>query len=376
MHIERTTKTSRRDVVQLSGAVLAGVSGTWLLHNERHAIAYSQATPGPTEPEVIVGDVVDFQLDSDGEWPGHFGAVTLAMHPGSFNGEDAWYIRTDASDQEFASANGLVYVPLLANALEVEGSFATIYLFEGGTDDQRAVLSTVPTEDDFTPASRVSIVSFAGEVSLLTSVDEIMAAVDDGSATIEETEIVVNYPLVLWPGGGLPVDPDLANPLGPGNLISEPDTEAGTVTFKLHQCYPGSRYIATDTSAVPMAEMMGVVGSAPTQMLIEANATAPIYVFGNGLAGPAAMGFQPSIFNSKAGDVIWSPFWEHITVVWNEGFEPALLTSEAEVLERETAGEITLHPGTPDTGGESFVVNCPAPILAQNDFDPATFVAG
>lgn len=370
------TVLSRRSAMKLTGAAGLGMAtiGSAIRHSSG-ALA-SQATPTGDEPEVIVGDVVDFQLDSEGEWPGHFGGVTLTMHPAFYDGGDAWYIRTDASDEEFANSTGLVYVPLLANALDAEGSFAEIYLFADDADDQHAVMSTVPSNDDFTPAFRVNNVTFLGDATLLTSVSEILDAVEAGTAAIEETSIVVNYPLVAWPGGALPVDPDLTNPLGPGNLISEPDTEAGTVTFKLHQCYPGSRYIATDTSAVPMAEMMGVVGSAPTQGLIAANATAPIYVFGNGIAGPAAMGFQPSIFNSKAGEVIWSPFWEHFTVVWNEGVETALLTSEAEVLERGEAGDLTIHPGTPDTGGESFVVNCPAPILAVNDFDPAGFVAG
>jgi hypothetical protein len=202
-----------------------------------------------------------------------------------------------------------------------------------------------------------------------------MAAATAGSVTIVATEIVVNYPLVLWPDGGLPVDPDLVQPLGPGILISEPDTESATVTFKLHQCYPGSRYIATDTSAVPMAGMMGVAASGPTQKLIEAKATAPIYVFMPGLPGPAAMGSQSSVFNSKAGDVIWSPFWEHITIAWNEGTTPRLLESEAEIKEAEAAGEVTLFKGVPETDPMSFVVNCPAPILAPNTYDPADFPA-
>ena len=304
-------------------------------------------TPAASDAQVMVGDVLDFQLENEGEWAGMFGSVTLTMHPGFYNGEDAWYIRTDASDADFSTENGLVYVPLLANALNAEGSFAEIYLFAGGTDEQRAVISTVPTDENFTPAFRVNNVTFTGDAALLTSVDEVMAAVDDGSAAVEQTGIVVNYPLITWPDGALPVDPDLETPLGPGILISEPDTEAGTVTFKLHECFPGSRYIATDTSAVPMAGMMGIVGSAQTQLLIEANATAPIYVFGNGIPGPAAMGFQPSIFNSKAGDVIWSPFWEHFTILWNDGIEAVVLRSEAEVMEREAAGDITIYPGNP-----------------------------
>ncbi len=366
-------KITRRSTLKAATAAGFGLAAAGTMLGSRTSPVLAQDSE---EPEVIVGDVQEFQLTNEDMWAGHFGSVTLTMHPGFFDGGDAWYIRTDSSDADFAEANGLVYVPLLRNALSVEGSYGEIYLFDGGTDDQRAVVSTIPGNDDFTPAYRVNNVTFTGDAELLSSVADIMAASDAGSIEIEQTENVVNYPIVLWPDGGLPVDPDLENPLGPGILISEPDTEAGTVEFKLHECYPGSRYIATDTSAVPMAPMMGVVASAPTQGLIEAGATAPIYVFGNGLAGPAAMGFQPSVFNSKAGDVIWSPFWEHFTVVWNDDAEPALITSEAEVLEREAAGELTIYPGTPDTEGQSFVVNCPAPILATNDFDPEAFAAG
>ena len=332
------------------------------------------ATPSSDEPAVIVGDVVDFELDANGRWPGHFGSVTLKLHPAHVDGADAWYIRTDASDMAFAEESGLVYVPLLKNALNVEGSYANLYQVAAGVDGQHTVLSTVPARDDFTPAFRVHNVTFTGTPELLDSVEAIAAAEQAGTIAIEATDIIVNYPLVLWPDGGLPVDPDLANPLGPGILISPPDTAAGTVTFKLHQCYPGSRYIATDTSAVPMAGMMGVAGSAPTQLLIEAKATAPIYVFGNGIAGPAAMGFQPSIFNSKAGDGIWSPFWEHFTVVWNDPAAAVLLMSEAEVKEQAAVGAVTIYAGVPETDPVSFVVNCPAPILAANTFDPATHV--
>ncbi len=366
---------SRRKLLgSTSAAAILSVTGVGHTSFSPSEVAAQEATPAAGDATVMVGDVVEFELDANGRWPGHFGSVTLKLHPGFFAGGDAWYIRTDASDVTFAEENGLVYVPLLANALNVPGSFANLYQFSASVDGQRTVLSTVPTQDDFTPAFRVNNVSFTGEATLLDSVEAITTAAQAGTVTIEQTGVVVNYPLVLWPDGGLPVDPDLANPLGPGILIAEPDTAAGTVTFKLHQCYPGSRYIATDTSAVPMAGMMGIVGSAPTQLLIEAKATAPIYVFGNGIPGPAAMGFQPSIFNSKAGDVIWSPFWEHFTVVWNDPATAVLLTSEAEVKEHETAGNITIFAGVPETDPVSFVVNCPAPILATNTFDPASFV--
>lgn len=375
MGLDQSNTLHRRDVLKFglggAAALSLGVAG----FTPRFASAQESTPPAGDEPVVMVGDVVEYHLANEGKWAGHFGGVTFKMHAGFYDGGDAWFIRTDASDLAFSEAEGLVYVPLLANALQVEGSFQHLFLFDGGVDGQRPVMSSIPANEDFSPAFHISRVAFTGEPALLDSMTAIDEAKAAGTISVEETGIVVNYPLISWPGGGLPVDPDLVNPMGPGMLVAEPDTTAGTVTFKLHQCYPGSRYIATDTSAVPMAGMMGVVGSAPTQKLIEAKATAPIYVFGNGIPGPAAMGFQPSIFNSKAGDVIWSPFWEHFTVVWNDPANAVVLTSESEVMERKEAGEVTVYAGVPETDPVSFVVNCPAPILATNDFDPAEFAA-
>ncbi|MGH2395199.1 MAG: DUF7482 domain-containing protein, partial [Candidatus Limnocylindria bacterium] len=167
----------------------------------------------------------------------------------------------------------------------------------------------------------------------------------------------------------LPVDPEVTQPLANGPLLSAPDLEALSVVFKLHQCYPESRYIITDTSAVPMAPMMSVVGSPGTEGLIEAGATSKITVFGNGIPGPGAMGFQPAIFQAKAGDPAWSPMWDHWTAVWNDEADATLLTTQAQLDAAAADGRVTLHHGTPDTGSMGFVVNCPSPIVAPNDFE-------
>ena len=349
--------------------------GVVLAYGRLPIVHAQEATPADEAAEFVLGDVVEFTLTPEDRWPGPFSSVTLKLHPGWFDGGDAWFIRTDASDQLFAEAEGLVYVPLLRNALQAEGSYATLYTFADSAEAQRPVLSTVPGRDDYTPAFQVINVSFSGEPELLDSAAAIEDAAATGTIMLEATDIIVNYPLVVWPDGGLPVDPDLTMPLGAGPLIEEPDLENGLVTFKLHQCYPGSRYIATDTSAVPMAPMMGVVASAPTQLLLEAKATAPIYVFANGLPGPGPMGFQPSVFNAKAGDPIWSPFWSHITLMWKDPAQATVLKSEAEVLDAVNDGTLQLFNGTPDTHPDGFVVNCPSPVLAPNLYDPAQFEA-
>lgn len=327
------------------------------------------ATPDQAQAEArkLVGDVIDFRIlnDRGWQWPG--GWITMRLHAAFFNGQKVYHIRTDASDREFAEQEELVFVPKLAGAMS-GNYYGEIYLIDKGASAQIPVVSTAPGQPDFTPLLRINRAVWDGTPELLDSVDKVKQAAGAGKLKVETTQVIVNYPFVKWPGGELPVDTVFENALGGGPLVSAPDLDAMTVTCKLHQCYPESYYIITDTGAVPMAGMMNVVGAPSATELVKAGATEKIYVFGNGVSGFAAMGFQPSIFASKAGDPAWSPMWEHITVMWKQGKTPAVLTSEQEVLDREKAGDVELFPGTPATGGQSFVVNCPAPIIAPNTF--------
>ncbi len=363
-------------VVAVAGAACAqavGVTPTPARPASPSAGAASGApSPGASDGVVkLVSDVLDYKLEPAGRWKGPFGSVTFKLNKGHHDGQDAWYIRTDSSDQAFSKEQGLVYVPLLNGALNAPGATGALYLVTGGVAGQGVVLSTVPGREDFTPAFRVHRVTFQGAPELLTSETAVKAAAQAGKAKVDATNIVVNYPLVKWSGGGLPKDTDLAEPLGKGPLVEDPDTAGGKVTFKLHQCFPGSRYIVTDTSAVPMAPMMGVAGSAATQKLTDAKATAPITIFLNGLKGPGVMGFQPAVFNSKAGDPAWSPFWQHYAVRWKDQTKAAVLRAQAEIEQRVSGGDLERFNGLPETHPNGFVVNCPAPILAPNTYTGA-----
>lgn len=344
--------------------------------------AAATATTGPTgaspaaaitpaeaqaQATVLVGDVLDFRLRNEEGWTWPGGWVTMRLHAAAFNGEPVYFVRTDSSDEAFAGAEKLVYVPKLIGALDA-GKHGEIYLVENGIADQLPVVSTAPDQLDFTPLLRVNRISWSGEAQLLESAADIESASASGALAVDATEIIVNYPFVKWSSGELPVDTQFEAALSGGPLVSAPDLGPMSVTFKLHQCYPESYYIITDTSAAAMAPMMNVAAAPVADGLVQAGATERIYVFGNGIPGFAAMGFQPSVFASKAGEPAWSPMWEHVTVMWSDETAAQLLKSRAEVAEMEEAGEITLFPGTPDTNGQSFVVNCPAPILAPNTF--------
>jgi hypothetical protein len=331
-------------------------------------ITATAAAAAQAQAKKTVGDVVDFRLlnDKGWKWPG--GWVTMRLYAATFNGQKAYHVRTDASDTAFAEQERLVFVPKLAGVTRGH-RHGEIYLIDKGVSGQTSLVSTAPGQPDFTPLLRVNRVTWNGTPEVLDSADKVKQAADAGKVKIETTPVIVNYPFVKWPGGELPADTKFEKALEGGPLVSAPDMGAMTVTFKLHQCYPESYYIITDTGAVPMAAMMNVVGAPKAESLMEIGATEKIYVFGNGIPGFAAMGFQPSVFASKAGEPSWSPMWEHITVMWKQGAKPALLKTETEILERVKAGEVQLFPGTPDTGGKSFAVNCPAPVLAPNTFE-------
>jgi hypothetical protein len=369
---------SRRAVIRMLGLGIGGVilaacspsgrgSPSPLASGSPAASRITSPTPtSDSAATKLVADVLDFELRGPFEWNG--GSVTMRLHDALIDGKHAYFVRTDASDATFAEAEGLVFVPLLSVARSSEGGTADLYLFDEGAPDQLPVLSSVPGMEGFTPLSRLTRVRTSSS-AVLDSAAAVRAAADAGDAELEPTDVIVNYPLVKWPGGELAVDPEVKLPLANGPLLSAPDLDAMSVVFKLHQCFPESRYIVTDTSAVPMAPMMSIVGSPGTEGLIDAGATSKITVFGNGIPGPGAMGFQPAIFQAKAGDPAWSPMWDHWTAVWNDEADATLLTSEADLAAAVADGRITLHHGTPDTGGMGFVVNCPSPIVAPNDFE-------
>jgi hypothetical protein len=314
--------------------------------------------------EVIVGDVTEHALQS-GEWEGAFGFVTFRLHHGVFDGQDVYFIRTDTSDQAFAQEEGLVWAPKIAGL--AGGLSGDAYLVDGAPD-QPVVLSAAPGRSDFTPAWRINRLSWNGSPSDLTSTAEVEDAEAAGDLTVERTQIVLNGAVVRWGSEEMAVDAERVEYLGGGQLLEPPDTQGMRVTFKLHECFPGVRYIVCDTSLEPMAEGMHVVHSPRLAGSTDAGSTGRTNVFMNGLKGPGPMGFQPSVFDSQAGDAEWSPYWDHMTYAWADGQKPRVLTTEEDVHAARDAGELEEFPGTPDTMGEVFTVNCPVPVVAPNTF--------
>lgn len=329
------------------------------------------AQPSPTgegeKARAIVGDALEFDLEPQG-WPGPFGFVTFRLRRGSVGGKDVFYVQTDASDQAFATEHKLVFTPKIAG-LAKEGLSAGAYLVSGGTPDQPTVFSTEPGRDDYTPAWRVHRVTWRATPRRLSSVAEVEDAASRGEVTVERTNVVLNAGMVKWSTGEMAVDGEKTGYLGQGQLLEPPNTSSMTVKLKLHECFPGVRYIVLDHSMKAAAEMTRTVFSPRLDEGPKAaDATGRTNVFLNGLKGPGPMGFQPSVFDSQAGSTEWSPYWDHFMYEWKQGRAPRVLRTEKEVHTARDAGELTEYPGTPDTNGRVFTVNCPVPVLAPNAF--------
>lgn len=328
-------------------------------YKKRAAEAQDQANP-------LIGDILDFKLVSD-DWEGPFGFVKFRLHRGLVDGKQVFFIRTDASDEAFAMGEKLVFVPRLA-PLATEALSGAAYVFTEGAADQSAVLSTEPGRDDYTPAWQIHRVSFKRGPRKLSSVAEIQQAERGGDIEVEKTKIVMNAPMVKWSSGELPVDRELKTYF-PAQLIEAPETSGMTVTFKLNECFPRTRYIVTDHSIKPAADMTKTsfapkLQGGPTK----ADATGRTNVFMNGIKGIGPMGFQPSAFDFAAGEAQWSPYWDHWAYAWKKGKTPRVLTSQTAIHKARDDGELDEFPGVPDTKGEVFTVNCPGVVIAPNVF--------
>jgi hypothetical protein len=319
------------------------------------------------EGEPIVGDVRDFALSSD-DWEGSFGFVSMRLHRGLCDDRECWFIRTDASDECFARRERLVFAPKLG-ALAASGSTGEIHLVEEGVEGQAALISTGPEEARYTPAWRVNRVRWRAEPRRLGSIGDAVRAERAGDVAIERTDVVMNAPIVKAPGSQIGVDRKLRAYLEGGQLIEEPDTAGREVKFKLHECFPNARYIVCDHSIAPAAEMTRTLFSPGLHARPRrTGATGRTNVFMNGIPGPGPMEHQPSVFDSDPGDPQWSPYWDHFTYEWRRSAKTRVLRTERQVHAARDAGELKEHPGTPDTQGEVFTVNCPVPVTA-----PATF---
>lgn len=139
---------------------------------------------------------------------------TIPPVNGFANGQTILFIHTEASDAGVAKiltdmmGSPVLVVPSLADA--PESMLANVYAFKNGLQQGEGpfgftadVFDRLPGNKGYSPLRTVNLVYWEDEkrARVLKSAVEVIDAQRAGELRIESTGIVVNMPLLTWPGG-------------------------------------------------------------------------------------------------------------------------------------------------------------------------------
>jgi hypothetical protein len=306
--------------------------------------------------------------------------IDIPMMKGYQNGNEIFFIATDASDNQTAAAitnqTGFkVNVsPVLTKTPESDLNQA--YGFTNGIPGtgpfgfQLSVVQTEPGEQGYSPLWKLNLVEWNQNASPreLKSVQEIMAAQQNGTLTVKKTDVIVNHPVIKWDGGSLKIKEDKnINDDTPyvGGQVLDIDTTHMIVTLVAHRGWgPDGRtvyYIVTDATPKMPADMMGVSYVPAEENLASTPVTVDLFQFMNGINGSGPMGFQAGIGAANTDDASYSPMWRISFIEWKDPSKAKILENVNDITAMTQAGMISTTPAMNGT----HVVNCPF-------FEPST----
>lgn len=138
--------------------------------------------------------------------------------------------------------------------------------------------------------------------------------------------------------------------------------ENATATFPLIFCWYNGQvvyYIRIDTSDQTTAQQQGLNTALTLENALSSQPRSydDIYTFTNFTqynvipSVPTPVGYQST-------DPNYSPLWQVSNVSWNSGSKPRTLTSEADILQAQSNGEVTVTK-------TNVVINCPVIFTPQ-----------
>jgi hypothetical protein len=308
--------------------------------------------------------------------------IDIPLAKGYENGNEIFFIATDASDEKIAQqATKLLgfkvnFAPLLSQT--PESALGQVYVFTNGLPGkgpfgfQLPVLSAKPGDSGYSPLLQVNTVTWKDNSTAkeLKSVQEIMTAEKNASLTLNKTGIVVNHPAIKWQDGEMKIRENKTinddSTYGPAQVLNI-DTEKMIVTMVAHRGWgPDGKsiyYIVTDATPETPAGMMGVSSVPLNEKLASSPVAVDLFQFMNGINGSGPMGFQAGIGAANPTDKNYSPMWKISFNEWKDPSQARVLETLNDVVAMQKAGMITI---TPALEGK-HVVNCPF-------FDQSTIV--
>jgi hypothetical protein len=132
---------------------------------------------------------------------------------GFYSSRQITFSHTEASDPKVAKlltgmkASPVIFVPQLAEV--PDSALAKVYVFKNGIKGggpfgfQPDVFDSVPGDQGYRPLRALQLVTWnkGGKAKVLRSAGEIEAATTRGQLHIDQPGVVINMPLLTWPGG-------------------------------------------------------------------------------------------------------------------------------------------------------------------------------
>ncbi|MFQ5940492.1 MAG: hypothetical protein ACE5KA_02180 [Nitrososphaerales archaeon] len=300
-------------------------------------------------------------------------SVDIPLMKGYHNGEEVFFIATESSDKILTDLLTekndwkVVQAPLLSRS--PESALSNVYMFingggggQGTMGQQPDVFDNTPEQtDDYSPLRKIIRVTWSDESKAkeLKSVDEIMAAEAAGDVMLREDPIVLNYPMIKWAGGQMPIreGPVTDDSKYGGGQVTNIDTETMKVTFIAHRGWgPDGKtiyYLVTDATPEGPAKGMGVVYAPKTENLAISPAAVDLFQFGNGIMGSGPKGFQAGIGAANPGEENYSPMWRISFINWNDPDQARILETLGDI--KNVKDMISVEPAFEGM----HVVNCP-----------------
>ncbi len=258
--------------------------------------------------------------------------VSQTLSYGYYDAHLDSFASTDVSSRTQAAATHVNYSPGMAKL--AAKTYPSIYMVQGtAAPGQLMVFGSEPGESDYSPLWRETDVTWASGATpvVLKGDDQINSLAAKGKLTVKHTSTILNCPIV--------------SVNVPASAVSSGATVASNVVAGYYDAHQDT-YISTDVSTKSQASAMHI-NYAPGLTLVPAGVFPSIYM----VEGPAAPN-QITVFGSEPGENDYSPIWDEVIVKWKSGVTPVLLTSDNQIGQLATKGQLT-------AATTSTVLNCP-----------------
>jgi len=209
--------------------------------------------------------------------------------------------------------------------------------------------------------------------------DMMQAVMDDPSLRLQmighmtENPEVMQQMMELMGSGGMMMGNMMNSGMSGSSMMTNMpfNTNAPITMPMIDGYYSGKKvfFVHTEVSDKNMADMMSMMINFPTLHVsklsdVSSDEMAKVYVFTNGISGSGPYGggpfmYQIDVFDSIPDQMGYNQFRVPHLVTWNDDSTPRILTSEDEILEAATNGELTIKK-------TDNVVNAPMIVWESN----------